>query len=62
MSTFRNVSSMPRFCTASIAMMTMPPEDLTIEELRATETLIQGAMVEHRPRAPHAASRAQLCS
>jgi hypothetical protein len=27
-----------------IAMMTMPPEDLTIEELRAIETVIRGAI------------------
>jgi hypothetical protein len=27
-----------------IAIMTMPPEDLTIEELRAIETVIRGAI------------------
>jgi hypothetical protein len=27
-----------------IAMMTMPPEDLTIKELRAIETVIRGAI------------------
>ena len=31
-------------CLIEIAMMTMPPENLTMDELRAIETVIRGAI------------------
>jgi hypothetical protein len=31
-------------CLIEIAMMTMPPESLTMDELRAIETVIRGAI------------------
>jgi hypothetical protein len=31
-------------CLIEIAMMTMPPDNLTMDELRAIETIIQGAI------------------